>query len=106
VSKRQSKSAKRTTQLKVIQTIRSIKVAIDHLIRKKRKITNAAIVQFTKRSLSTIKRYAELVRKLIAKKNGLIRSIRVIASGGSERAAPEPLRGISMERNERLISTA
>ncbi|MDD2839102.1 MAG: hypothetical protein PHX59_09120, partial [Sulfuricurvum sp.] len=105
VSKRQSKAAKRTTQLKVIQTIRSIKVAIDHLIRKKSKITNATIAQFTKRSLSTIKRYSGLIRKLIVKKNGLIRSIRVIASRGSARAML-PLRGISMERNELLISTA
>lgn len=94
VAKRQSKAAKRTTQLKVIQTIRSIKVAIDYLTRKKFKITHAAIAKLTKRSLSTIKRYARLIRKFIAKKNGLIRSIRVIASGGEERAISIPLRGI------------
>ncbi|WP_294870036.1 replication initiation protein [Sulfuricurvum sp. RIFCSPLOWO2_12_FULL_43_24] len=93
VSSRQRKAAKRTTQLKVIQTIRFIKVAIDHLIRKKCKITNTAIAQFTKRSLSTIKRYSGLIRKFIAKKKGLIRSIRVIASGGEERATHLPLRG-------------
>lgn len=94
VAKRQSKAAKRTTQLKVAQTVRTIKVAIDHLIRKKFKVTYSAIANFTQRSLSTIKRYARLIRKIIAKKNGLIRSIRVIASGGEERAASIPLRGI------------
>lgn len=95
VAKRQSKAAKRTTQLKVARTVRTIKVAIDHLRRKKLKITQSAIAKFTKRSLSTIKRYAALIRKILMKKNGLIRSIRVIASGGEERAIPIPLRGIA-----------
>lgn len=92
IAKRQSKSAKRTTQLKVAQTIRTIKVAIDYLRRKKLKVTQLAIANFTKRSLSTIKRYAGLIRKILQKKNSLIRSIRVIASRGEERAISIPLR--------------
>lgn len=94
IAKRQSKSAKRTAQLKVAQTVRTIKIAIDNLRRKKLKTTHSAIANFTKRSLSTIKRYAGLIQKILQKKNGFIRSIRVIASGGEERAICIPLRGI------------
>lgn len=94
VAKRQSKAAKRTTQIKVARTVRTIKVAIDHLRRKKLKVTQLAIAKFTKRSLSTIKRYGALIRKIITKMNGLIRSIRVIASRGEERAISIPLRGV------------
>lgn len=93
IAKRQSKSAKRTSQIKLVRTVRTIKVAIDHLRRKKLKVTQLAIAKFTKRSLSTIKRYAGLIQKILTKKNGLIRSIRVIASGGEERAIFIPLRG-------------
>lgn len=92
ISKRQSKSAKRTAQLKLAKTLQSIKVAIDNLRRKKLKITLYAIANFTKRSLSTIKRYAILIRTILQKKNGLIRSIRAIASHGEERATSIPLR--------------
>jgi hypothetical protein len=95
VSSRQRKAAKRTTQIKVARTLRTIKVAIDRLVRKKTKITYTAIAKLTQVSLSTIKRYAGLIRKFIAKKNGLIRSIRVIASCGAKRATPLPLRGIN-----------
>lgn len=94
VAKRQSKAAKRTTQIKVARTVRTIKVAIAHLRRKKIRVTQLAIAKFTKRSLSTIKRYAGLIRKILAKNNGLIRSIRVIASSGEVRAISIPLRGV------------
>jgi hypothetical protein len=97
VASRQRKSAKRTTQIKLVRTVKVIKVAIDHLVRIKRKITYTAIAQLAKMSLSTIKRYAGLIRKFIAKKNGLIRSIRVIASRGEKRAKVNLLRGMHME---------
>lgn len=106
VASRQRKSAKRTTQIKLARTVKTIKVAIDRLIRTKRKTTYQAIAEFAQVSLSTIKRYAGLIRKLIAKKRGLIRSIRVIASEGAARAIVSPLRGIDKGKSEWFISTA
>lgn len=94
VASRQRKSAKRTTQIKLVRTVKTIKVAIDRLVRTKRKITYRTIAELAQVSLSTIKRYAGLIRKLIAKKSGLIRSIRVIASGGEDRAKSYLLRGL------------
>lgn len=103
---RQRKAAQRTSQLKLARTVRLIKVAIDFLYRKKLKITYPAIAKVTQLSLSTIKRYAGLIRKVVVKRNGLIRSIRVIASRGEERATAVPQRGRLLEKSESWLSTA
>jgi hypothetical protein len=100
VKKRQSKSAKRTSQLKLAQTLQSIKVAIDYLSRNKIKITQSAIANYTKKSISTIKRHVVIIRNIILKKNGLIRSIRVIASRGEERTTSILLRSYSLYQEE------
>jgi hypothetical protein len=93
VSLRQSLAAKRTTQMKIADTLRSIMAAVKLMQRTGSKITLQTIASHSKKSLSTIKRYGKWIKKFIQKEAGLIRSIRVLASGGEERAVSIPLRG-------------
>ncbi len=93
VSLRQSLAAKRTTQMKIADTLRNIMAAVKFMQRTGSKITLLAIANSSKKSLSTVKRYGKWIKKFIQKEAGLIRSIRVLASGGEERAVSIPLRG-------------
>lgn len=93
VSLRQSLAAKRTTQMKIVDTLRSIMAAVKFMQRTGSKITLQAIANSAKKSLSTIKRYGKWIKKFMQKEASLIRSIRVLASGGEERAVSIPLRG-------------
>lgn len=94
VSLRQSLAAKRTAQMKIADTLRSIMAAVKLMQRQGHKITLQTIAEYSKKSLSTIKRYGKWIKKFIQKEAGLIRSIRVLASGGEERAKTYPLRGL------------
>lgn len=94
VSLRQSLAAKRTAQMKIADTLRSIMAAVKFMQRQGHKITLQTIAEYSKKSLSTIKRYGKWIKKFIRKEVGLIRSIRVLASGGEERAVSIPLRGM------------
>lgn len=86
VSSRQSKSAARTSSIKRHKTVARIKVALDALIRKKIKITYANLAKEARSSLSTVKRYSEIIKLFVHKSNGVIRSLRVIALGAEERS--------------------
>lgn len=106
VSFRQSLAAKRTTQIKVADTFRRIMAAVKFMQRTGSKITLQAIANYSKKSLSTIKRYGKWIKKFIQKEVGLIRSIRVLASGGEARATTYLPRGTSIKSTEKLISSA
>ena len=85
-SRRQSKSATRTKDIKRIKTTSKVKVAIAVLLRHKIKLTYLNISKQAKVSLSTVKRYSKIIKILGQKTNGVISSIRVIVLEAEERS--------------------
>lgn len=79
VKKRQSLSASRTVTIKKLKTSVKIKIAIDALLRMKKKITPQNIALQAKISLSTARRHVKIIKIFtIQKTSGVIRSIRMI----------------------------
>jgi hypothetical protein len=86
VSRRQSKSATRTKDIKRIRTAAKIKIAIEVLLRHKTKLTYSNIAKQAKVSPRTVKRYSKIVKILVQKVDGVISSIRVIVLEAEERS--------------------
>ncbi len=78
VSRRQSKSATRTKDIKRIKTAAKIKVAYELLLRHKTKLTYANIAKQAEISPRTVKRYSKIIKILVQKVDSVISSIRVI----------------------------
>ena len=94
--KRQSKSATRTKDIKRIKTAAKIKIAIQVVLRHRIKLTYSNIAEQARISLSTVKRYANIIKILAQKTNGVIRSIKVIALGAEGRSTYPISRGSYM----------
>jgi len=86
VSRRQSKSAIRTKDIKRIKTAAKVKVAFKILLRKKTKLTYSNIAKQAGVSSRTVKRYSKIVKILVQKVDGVISSIRVIVLEAEERS--------------------
>jgi len=86
VSRRQSKSATRTKDIKRIKTAAKIKVAIEVVLRHKTKLTYENIAKQADISPRTVKRYSKIIKILVKKVDGVIRSIRVIVLEAEERS--------------------
>jgi len=78
VKNRQCKSAIRTTTIKKLKTAAKIKIAIDVLLRYKRKLSFNNIAKQAKISISTIRRNIRIIKIFTQKTKGFIRSIRMI----------------------------
>ena len=86
VSRRQSKSATRTKDIRRIKTAVKIKVAVEVLLRHKTKLTYSNIAKQAKVSPRTVKRYSKIIKILVQKVDGVISSIRVIVLEAEERS--------------------
>ncbi|WP_428746108.1 replication initiation protein [Sulfurimonas sp.] len=86
VQNRQKKSSKRTQDIKRLRSAGKLKVAIETLLRKQIKLSYKNIAKQANLSLSTVKRQAKIIKLFIHNSNGVVRSIRVIATHGSVRA--------------------
>jgi len=91
VSRRQSKSATRTKDIKRIKTGAKIKVAFEVLLRYKNKLTYSNIAKQAGVSTRTLKRYSKIIKILGQKVDGVISSIRVIVLE-AERRSTYPLK--------------
>jgi len=86
VKRRQKKSAQRTALIKRLKTSSKIKIAIDHLLRKKKKLTYSNISNITNLSLRTVKNHSKIVKLFIKNIHGAISSIKVIVLRAEERS--------------------
>ncbi len=86
VSRRQSKSATRTKDIRRIKTAVKIKVAVEVLLRHKTKLTYSNIAKQADISPRTAKRYSKIIKILVQKIDGVISSIRVIVLEAEERS--------------------
>lgn len=96
--RRQSLSAKRTTDIKRLKTAKKIKLAVDYLTRKKEALTIENVAKFSKLSISTIKRNIRIIGFFTEKNIKFIRYIRVIAKRATTLASMVHTDYISSEK--------